>query len=112
MVVHQVVENRRALDFTLRFEALDKPVQIVGTSEGKKGFGGFCFRFAPRDGGTAATAILTDTGPAQKDEVLGHHAWAEISGTFQGHAAGARVEEDPANPAAPNGWLIRHGFGS
>lgn len=111
IVVHGVVSNRRTLDFTLRFEALEKPVQIVGTSEGKKGFGGFAFRFAPRDGGAAATQIRTDAGPTPKDEVLGHHAWAEVSGTFQGHAAGGRVEEDAANPAAPNGWLIRHGFG-
>ena len=66
IVVQPAVANRRALDFTLRFEALDKPVQIVGTSEGKKGFGGFCFRFAPRDGGAAATDIRTDAGPRRK----------------------------------------------
>ena len=29
---------------------------------GGKGFGGFCFRFAPRDGGAAKTVIRTDQG--------------------------------------------------
>ncbi len=52
IVVHRVerpatVDARRTIDFTLVFDAIDRPVRIVGTSEGKKGFGGFCFRFAP-----------------------------------------------------------------
>ena len=102
----------RALDFTLRFEALDKPVQIVGTSEGKKGFGGFCFRFAPRDGGTAKTIIRTDQGLSAKDAVLGRHRWAEVAGVFQGKPAWGRIYDQQDNPGYPNnGWLLRHGFG-
>ena len=102
----------RLLEFTLRFEATDRPVQIVGTPDGKKGFGGFCFRFAPRDGGTEATVIRTDQGIAKKDGVLSRHPWAEISGSFKGQPAGARVEDMPTNPGYPNnGWLMRHGFG-
>ncbi|MBI3697848.1 MAG: PmoA family protein, partial [Acidobacteria bacterium] len=32
-------------------------------------------------------------------------------GTFQGRRAGARIDVDPANPAAPNGWCLRrYGF--
>lgn len=111
IVTHAAADNRRALDFTLSFEATDRPVQIVGTPEGKKGFGGFCFRFAPRDGGAAKTVIRTDKGVAPKDAVLAHHPWAEITGTFQGKPAGARVEEGASNPGYPNGWLLRHGFG-
>jgi hypothetical protein len=69
-------------------------------------------RFAPRDGGTAETVIRTDQGIAKKDAVLAPHAWAEISGTFQGKPAGARIEDLPSNPGYPNnGWLLRHGFG-
>ncbi len=67
--------SQRQLDFTLVFEALDKPVTIVGTSEGKKGFGGFCFRFAPRDGGQAKTIILTDKGRAARTR-----CWASTLG--------------------------------
>ncbi len=43
---------------------------------------------------------------------MARHPWAEISGAFKGHLAGARVEDDPSNPGYPNnGWLMRHGFG-
>ena len=103
---------QRQLDFTLTFEAVDKPVTIVGTADGKKGFGGFCFRFAPRDGGTDKTVIRTDKGLAGKDEVLGKHAWAEVAGTFHGKPAWGRIDDLEGNPGFPNnGWLVRFGFG-
>jgi hypothetical protein len=121
---HRVVQDsrlrldKRLLEFTLRFEVVDRPVEIAGTPEGKKGFGGFCFRFAPRDQaalgarGAAKTVIETDKGIAAKDGVLARHPWAVITGTFHGKPAGARVEDMPCNPGYPhNGWLMRHGFG-
>jgi hypothetical protein len=112
IVTHRASGDRRTLDFTLRFEALDHAVRIAGTPDGKKGFGGFCFRFAPRDGGAAKTLIRTDLGIAKADGVLAPHPWAQISGLFQGQPAGARIEDDPSNPGYPhNGWLLRHGFG-
>jgi hypothetical protein len=117
-IVTHGVENspagglQRQLDFTLRFEALDKPVEIVGTSEDNKGFGGFCFRIAPRDGGSAKTIIRTDNGISAKDEVLGKHPWAEVAGTFHGKSAWGRIDDLEGNPGSPhNGWLLRHGFG-
>ena len=70
IVTHAVESGKRVLDFTLRFEAVDRPVSIAGTPDGKKGFGGFCFRFAPRDGGTAKTVIRTDKGISKTDGVL------------------------------------------
>jgi hypothetical protein len=117
IVVHKVEttasgDSRRVIDFTLSFEALGKPVEVIGTSEGKKGFGGFCFRFAPRDGGTAKTVILTDKGPSPKDGVLAKHRWAEVAGVFQGKPAWGRIDDEEGNPGYPgNGWLLRHGFG-
>jgi hypothetical protein len=112
IIAHAARDNQRLLEFTLSFEAVDKPVQIAGAPEGKKGFGGFCFRFAPRDGGSAKTVIRSERGIAAKDGNLVPHPWAEISGTFQGKPAGARVEDTAANPGYPdNGWLLRHGFG-
>jgi len=112
IVAHPAADNKRLLEFTLRFEATDQPVQIAGTPDGKKGFGGFCFRFAPRDGGADKTIIRTEAGVAKKDAVLACHRWAELAGSFQGKVAGARVEDTSANPGYPkNGWLLRHGFG-
>jgi hypothetical protein len=104
--------GRRRLDFTLRFEAVGDPVEIAGTPDGKKGFGGFCFRFSPRDGGAAATVITTDQGVMEKDGVFARARWAQVSGKFDGRPEGGRIDDDPANPGYPqNGWLLRHGFG-
>ena len=112
ILAQPTAQGKRSLDFTLRFEAVDKPVVIVGTPDQHKGYGGFSFRGAPRDGGAAKTTILTDEGVSEKDGVMSRHPWAEISGGFKGVAAGFRVEDDPANPGYPkNGWLMRHGFG-
>ncbi len=101
----------RRLDFTLRFEAAEAGVEIAGTPDQNKGFGGFCFRFAPRDGGQKKTVIRSEKGVAQKDGILEVHPWAQVEGSFQGRPGGGRVEDDPANPGYPNGWLMRHGFG-
>jgi len=101
----------RRLDFALRFEAAEGPVDIAGTPDQNKGFGGFCFRFAPRDGGRAKTIIRTEQGVARQDGVMAVHPWAQVEGSFEGRPGGGRVEDDPSNPGFPNGWLMRHGFG-
>ncbi len=103
--------NLRRLDFSLRFEASAEPVEIAGTPDQNKGFGGFCMRFAPRDGGRRATVIRTDRGVAREDGILAVHRWAQVEGRFQGRLAGGRIEDDPSSPGYPNGWLMRHGFG-
>lgn len=111
IVAHPTVKERRQLDITLSFEAVDKPVTIVGTPIQQKGYGGFAFRTAARDGGPAKTIIRTDQGISEKDGVMARHPWAEIAGSFQGHKEVIRVEDDAANPGYPkNGWLMRHSF--
>ncbi len=108
---HRAQAGKRLLEFVLRFEASGEPVDIAGTPDQKKGFGGFCFRFAPRDGGKEKTIIRTDRGIAKQDGIMAVHPWAQIEGTFNGRPAGARVEDLASNPGFPNGWLMRHGFG-
>jgi hypothetical protein len=111
ILAHPTEKDRRVLDFTLRFEATDKPVTIVGTPVAQKGYGGFAVRTAPRDGGPAKTIIRTDEGESAKDGVLAQHPWAEIVGTFEGRKESIRVEDDPGNPGYPKtGWLMRHSF--
>jgi Methane oxygenase PmoA len=112
IVTHAAKDNQRVMDFTLSFEAIDQPVRIKGTSEDNKWYGGFAFRFAPRDGGEAKTTILTDEGNLKKDGVMSPHPWTELTGIIQGKPEGGRVDDDPSNPGYPkNGWLLRHGFG-
>ena len=111
ILTHPAAKDQRVLDFTLSFEAVDRPVVIVGTPDSKKGYGGFSIRTAPRDGGATNTIIRTDTGISQKDGVMSRHPWAEITGSFKGREAGVRIEDNPANPGYPtNGWLMRHSF--
>ena len=112
ILTHPASAQQRVLDFTLRFEAVDRPVVIIGTSEGRKGYGGFSIRIAPRDAGAGKTIIRTDSGVSEKDGVMSRHPWAEIAGSFKGNEAGVRIEDNPGNPGYPtNGWLLRHGFG-
>ena len=111
ILAHPVKDNRRILDFTLCFEATDKPVVIVGTPDQKKGYGGFAFRTAPRDGGATNTVIRTDQGVSEKDGIMARHPWAEIVGTYQGRKECVRIEDGTSNPGYPtNGWLMRHSY--
>ena len=111
IVIHPTANHRRQLDFTLSFEATDKPVVIAGTPKQKKGYGGFAFRTAPRDNGAAKTIIRTDAGISEKDGIMSRHRWAETLGTFQGRKEAIRIEDDASNPGYPNnGWLMRHSF--
>jgi hypothetical protein len=111
ILAHPTANGRRVLDFTLRFEAVDQPVTIVGTPDARKGYGGFAFRTAPRDGGAAKTIIRTDEGVSEKDGVMAKHPWAEIVGNYKGKPESVRIEDDPSNPGYPsNGWLMRHSF--
>ena len=111
ILAHSATKTQRILDFALSFEALDQPVVIVGTPDSQKGYGGFAFRTAPRDGGASQTIIRTDKGISEKDGVLSRHPWAEIAGSFKGTEAGVRIEDNPSNPGYPtNGWLMRHSF--
>lgn len=104
--------HTRVLDFRWKVEADGQPIEIAGTPDEGKGYGGICFRMAPRDGGTKATTIQTGKGVLEKDGVMEVARWAKLSGTMQGKPESARLDDDPANPNfGSNGWLLRHSFG-
>jgi hypothetical protein len=109
--VEPVRNNSRRIEFTLKFDSVNARVEIAGTPDQNKGFGGFCFRFAPRDGGAGKTVIRTDEGVMEKDGIQSIHAWAQIEGSFNGQREGARIDDLRSNPGYPNPWLLRHGFG-
>lgn len=104
LAVRPAQGDRRAFDLTLTFEAAGGPVEIAGTRDHNKGYGGLSFRFAPR----TDTVITTDTGKEAKDTDMAPHPWAELEGNFGGRKASARVTVDPSHPAYPNGWCLRH----
>jgi hypothetical protein len=99
----EIVADGGGLALTLVFEALE-PLELRGTHELNKGYGGLSFRFAPR----TETVIRTDTGVEAKDTDMAPHRWAELEGVFAGGRAAARVDIDPTHPGFPNGWCLRH----
>jgi hypothetical protein len=103
IVAHPAAANRRSLDATLIFEALEAPVAISGSPDGK-GYGGLSLRFAPRE----ATVITTEKGKEPRDTDMVPHPWAELAATYQGRRAAARVDIDPGHPGFPVGWCLRH----
>jgi hypothetical protein len=62
--------NSRRIDFTHEFEPAKTSVEIADIPSQKRGFGGFCFRFAPVDRGTASTVIRTDKRVLPKDGIM------------------------------------------
>jgi hypothetical protein len=95
-------ESASRIRFDLEFEALEAPVQLVGAPENNKGYGGFSVRFAPRQN----TVIRTDLGVESKDTDMVPHAWAELTGDYQGGRATLRIDD-----SRKNGWCLRnYGF--
>lgn len=104
VVAHRSEGNRRTLDFTLVFQALGEPVELLGESTSWKGYGGFNVRFAPREN----TTLATDRGRQSGDTNMVPHPWAELAADYTGRHAAVRVEIAPTNPSYPNGWCLRH----
>ncbi|MBI4873639.1 MAG: PmoA family protein [Acidobacteria bacterium] len=102
LVVYPARDNRRVIGVKLILEAMDQPVEIAGRE--KKGYGGLNIRFAPREN----TVIRTPAGVEKADSDMTVHPWAELEGVMNGRLAGARIDIDPANRDAPNGWCLRH----
>ncbi len=102
LTVHGAAGNRRDIDITLTFEAVDSPVEIAGREI--KGYGGFGVRFAPR----TETVLRSDKGVEAKDSDMVQHPWAELEATFSGRRAGLRIADGAGNPKYPNGWCLRH----
>lgn len=96
-------ENGRVIDVCLTWQALE-PVQLLGAI--KKGYGGLCFRFAPRK----ETIITTSGGVQEEDSNLLQFPWADESGKFgdSEQVTGVAIFQHPDNPESPDGWCLRH----
>ncbi len=104
ILVYKASDVGRAIDFHLTVEAVGEPVELLGAKG--KGYGGFCFRFAPRKG----TVLTTDEGIQKKDSNDLTPAWADLSARFGGKKtmAGAAIFVHPALRPKPRGWTLRH----
>jgi len=104
IVAQAAGSGSREIHFALRFEAVDKPVELQGEPTQKKGYGGFCVRFAPRQ----ETVITTEAGREARDTDMVAHPWARMDATFREGRAGLRIDIDSSSRGFPNGWCLRH----
>ncbi len=103
LLIHPKENDSRAIDVVIKLEAVGGPLTLEGTSEGNKGYGGFCFRGAPDFKGAK---ILTDTGTQEKDVVDESQKWVDLSTDKHGMA----IFSSPDHPDYPPKWMARNSY--
>jgi hypothetical protein len=101
--VHPADNLGRAIDLELTIEAVGGPLELQGTQDQKKGYGGLCFRGAPMF--TGAT-LVTDEGPLKEDAVHTPFRWADLSTQELGIA----IFVSPDHRDFPTKWMIRNSY--
>lgn len=104
--IHPLAGAGRAMDVSLTLEAEQEPVSLRGRSDGKKGYGGFTLRLAPR----RDASVCTPEGRLAEDGVQVRAPWADYSGKFGAGegVSGVAILDHPANPSHPTTWLLRY----
>jgi len=100
---HPVGKLGRAIDLELKIEALGGVLELQGTPDQNKGYGGLCFRGAPMFTGAALT---TDEGPLKEDAVHTPFQWADLST----RELGVAIFVSPDHPGFPTRWMIRNSY--
>ncbi len=97
-------DNRRILDFDLRFRALLRGVSIGG-SDDEKGYGGFSPRFRLADD----AHFVGPQGEVTPRELAGVDggAWIDVSGTDDDIEKGVVMMVHPSHPGFPLQWILR-----
>ncbi|MFC2156839.1 DUF6807 family protein [Acidobacteriota bacterium] len=101
--IHPVDNVSRAIDVELKIRAVGGRLELAGSPEGNKGYGGLCIRGAPMFTGASLT---TDKGPLEKDSVNVPFSWGDMSTSDVGIAI--FVSSD--HPGFPITWLIRNSY--
>ncbi len=101
--VHPAQDSARAIDVTITIEAVGGPLTLQGTHEGKKGYGGFCWRASPEFSGAT---ITTDAGVSKKDFVNQMQWWVDLSTTNSGVA----IFPGTMYPELPPNWMARNSY--
>jgi len=103
LIIHPANNLGRALDLELILEAIEGLLELKGTSEGNKGYGGLCLRSSPLLTGASMT---TDTGQLQEDTTNSQFKWADLSAD----ELGISIFVSPDHPDYPITWLIRNSY--
>lgn len=101
--VHPPEKWGRLIDLELTLEALGEPLELQGTPDENKGYGGLCFRGGPLFTGATMT---TDKGILPEDAVHAPYLWADLST----RELGVAIFVSPDHPGFPVRWMIRNSY--
>ena len=103
LFIHPADNHGRTIDLEIILEAIGGPMELKGTSEGNKGYGGLCLRSSPLLTGASMT---TDAGQLQEDTTNARFRWADLSTD----ELGISIFVSPDHPDFPTTWLIRNSY--
>jgi hypothetical protein len=101
--IHPADKSGRSIDLELAIEALGGPLELQGTQDQKKGYGGLCLRGAPMFTGAAMT---TDEGRLKEDAVHTPFQWADLSTP----ELGITIFASAGHPDLPAKWMVRNSY--
>jgi hypothetical protein len=101
--IHHAGRKGRRIDLEVVIEAVDGPLELQGTPDQNKGYGGLCFRGAPMFTGATMT---TDEGLLKEDAVHTPFRWIDLSTRELGIA----VFVSPDHPGFPTNWMVRNSY--
>ncbi len=101
--VHPTDEFGRAIDLELTFEAVGGSLELRGTPDQNKGYGGLTLRGAPAFKGLP---ILTDRGEFNGEPNNVKLRWADLST----EEAGVAIFVSPDHPDFPTSWVLRTSY--
>jgi hypothetical protein len=103
LVIHGASPLGRAIDISIGLRPVGGSLELRGSSEASKGYGGLTFRGASLFKGAAMT---TNLGPLAEDSTGAPFLWADVSTPDVGVA----VFVHPGHPGAPLDWLVRNSY--
>lgn len=101
--VHRAEKEGRAIDLEIKIEAAGRPLELQGTPDQNKGYGGLCFRGSLMFKGAAMT---TDEGPLKEDAVHLPFRWVDLSTAD----LGISIFVSPNHPGFPTKWMVRNSY--
>jgi hypothetical protein len=104
--IHRSDSVSRMMDVSITLEAEKEAVSLRGRSDGKKGYGGFTLRLAPR----REASVTTVDGRLAKDGVQIKSLWSDYSAKFGAGdtVSGVAIFDHPKDPVNPTTWLLRY----
>lgn len=103
LYIHPLDDSGRPVDLVLVFEAVGGPLELRGTPDQKKGYGGLTLRGAPMFKGQP---ILSDRGEFEGEKNDVTLRWADLST----EGAGVSIFVSPSHPDFPPSWVLRTSY--